>query len=242
MRSHRCDFGGARLLDRAPARPCATGGGAGRTRFANLALNDGRAWEQTQLASLFLATEPQPQTILVGLDWVWCAGDADTAPTSPTRIFPHWIFDEDPWNDLAHLLNGRALETALRQLGYRVGLLPARFPANGFDVFVPPETAYDAGKAQRYIWRGPPRVLVPATPAYLPSQAERQAYPKGDRVKIEMSGVTARAATRSTIGTRRSELEAPRPLRPDVELLNRSQRGWTTVAGPNSGSRNAGAA
>ena len=47
----------ARLLD--PARLEAAFGG----RFANLALNDGRAWEQTQLASLFLATEPQTQTI-----------------------------------------------------------------------------------------------------------------------------------------------------------------------------------
>ena len=183
----------ARLLD--PARLEAALGG----RFANLALNDGRAWEQMQLASLFLATEPRPQTLLIGLDWVWCAGDADTAPTSPTRIFPHWIYDADPWNDLAHLLNGRALETALRQLGYRVGLLPARFPANGFDVFVPPETAYDAGKAQRNIWRGLPRVLVPATPAYLPGQAERQAWTYPALAWLEELLVKTPVATRKVL-------------------------------------------
>ena len=34
-------------------------------RFANIALNDGRAWEEYQLAQLFLRTVPQPRTLLV---------------------------------------------------------------------------------------------------------------------------------------------------------------------------------
>ena len=196
----------SRLLD--PERLEAVLGG----RFANLAMNDGRAWEQTQLASLFLSTEPQPKTILFGLDWVWCAGDADAARTSPSQIFPQWIYDDNPWNDVPNLLNGRALETALRQLGYRLGLLPARFPANGFDVFVPPEAAYDAGKARRYIWRGRPHVLAPATPAYVPNEAERQAWSYPALAWLEDLLVKTPVATRKILAFMPVHIAAqPRP-------------------------------
>ena len=51
-----------------------------------------------------------------------------------------------------------------------------RFPPNGFDVFVPPEAAYDAAKAQRYIWLGRANPIVPETPAYVPTDAERAAW------------------------------------------------------------------
>src|SRR5438876_1039022 len=73
----------SRLLD--PTRLEGAFGG----RFANLGLNDGRAWEEYQLALLFLRTVPRPKTLLFGLDWVWCAADADVRRVSH-RIFPTW--------------------------------------------------------------------------------------------------------------------------------------------------------
>jgi hypothetical protein len=142
-------------------------------RFANLGFNDGRAWEQYQLALLLLRTIDRPKTLLFGLDWVWCAADADVARVSPSRLFPSWIYDDDPWNDWRYMLNLRSAENAARQLLNRLGLLNARFPANGFDVFVPPEAAYDAAKARRNIWSGRPSPIVPQTPAYVPTPQDR---------------------------------------------------------------------
>jgi hypothetical protein len=55
-------------------------------RFANLAFNDGRAWEEYQLALLFLRTVPRPGTLLFGIDWVWCAADADVSPVHRSRL------------------------------------------------------------------------------------------------------------------------------------------------------------
>ena len=144
-------------------------------RFANLGFNDGRAWEQYQLALLFLRTAPRPRTLLFGLDWVWCAPEADAVRFSH-RGFPAWVYDEEPWNDWLYVLNVRGLETAARQLGNRLGLLQPRFPANGFDVFVPPEESYDAAKARQYIWRRGTDSTVPRTPAYVPSDAERAGW------------------------------------------------------------------
>jgi hypothetical protein len=47
--------------------------------------------------------------------------------------------DKDPWNDWLYVLNLHSLEAAARQLANRLGLMQARMPPDGFDVFVPPE-------------------------------------------------------------------------------------------------------
>jgi hypothetical protein len=149
--------------------------GAFGGRFANLGFNDGRAWEQYQLALLFLRAVPKPRTMLFGIDWVWCESGADVNKVS-TRGWPEWLYDEDPRNDWLHVFSFMGAKIATRQLANRAGLMPPRFPPNGFDVFVPPETAYDAVKARGYIWRGRQNPIVPVTPAYLPTEAERAGW------------------------------------------------------------------
>lgn len=141
-------------------------------RFANLALNDGRAWEQTQLVTLFLRAVPRPATLLFGIDWVWCAPDAD-ANRITRRGFPPWIYDDDPWNDWLYVLNWRGVDTAARQLANRAGLLPARFPDNGYDLFVPPDADYDAAKARQYVWRGRASPIMPLVPAFVATDHDR---------------------------------------------------------------------
>jgi hypothetical protein len=141
-------------------------------RFANLALNDGRAWEEAQLASLFLRTVARPGTLLIGIDWVWCAGDAD-ANRITRRGFPPWIYDDNPWNDWLYIANWRSLDTAVRQFANRVGLLRARFPANGYDMFVPPDADYDAVKARQYVWRGRASPIVAQVPAFTATEEHR---------------------------------------------------------------------
>jgi hypothetical protein len=144
-------------------------------RFANLGFNDGRAWEEYQLASLFLRTVKRPGTLLFGIDWVWCAADAD-ANRITRRGFPPWIYDDVAWNDWLYILNWRGLETALRQLANHFGLLAPRFPANGYDVFVPPEREYDAAKARQYVWRGRPSPIVPLDPPYAATDEVRMRW------------------------------------------------------------------
>jgi hypothetical protein len=145
-------------------------------RFANLGLNDGRAWEQYQLALLFLRTVPAPRTLLFGLDWVWCAADADVDRVT-ARGFPTWVYDDNAWNDWLYILNWRATDTALRRLAHRFGLMRARYPANGFEVFVLPDTAYDAARARQHIWRARSAESVqPLTPAYRTTEEDRSGW------------------------------------------------------------------
>ena len=123
-------------------------------RFANLALNSGTAWEQWQIARLFARTVERPRTVLVGIDWVWCAHDADTERVT-VRGFPDWLFDDSPWNDLAYMLNPRTIEIAGRRIWHALGRVKERWPHNGYEVFVPPESAYDLERARKHIYDRP---------------------------------------------------------------------------------------
>jgi hypothetical protein len=56
-------------------------------RFGNLAMNAGLACEQYRLADLFLRKVPQPKTLFIALDHVWCDGEAAAGRTT-FRGFP----------------------------------------------------------------------------------------------------------------------------------------------------------
>ena len=130
-------------------------------RFANLALNDGRAFEQWRLADLYLREVGIPKSILVGLDGPWCHPQADAPENLITvRGFPEWIYDENPWNDLLHLINGRMAEFAVRTILTKIGVRPKRLGDNGFAVFVPPESEYDLTRAREYIWGDAQQIVL----------------------------------------------------------------------------------
>lgn len=144
-------------------------------RFANLSMNSGLAWEQYQLANLFMRETPQPRTLLVALNHVWCDPKA-VAKRKTFRGFPEWMYDDNPWNDFGNMLNSKSLEIGVRRLRTALGLKPGRFEA-GYEVFTPPENEYDRVKVRKKIWgkRGP-RKIEPAVPPYIPTAAERAAW------------------------------------------------------------------
>jgi len=142
-------------------------------RFANLSMNSAMPWEQYQIADLFLRTVPVPRTVIFTLDHVWCWADADTRRTT-FRPFPPWMYDDDPWNDLAYLLNGKTLEIAWRLAEYHMGLRKPRLGADGYERFVPPDEQWDRAKVEAKIYDGPKRPIVLQAPPYVPSEAERR--------------------------------------------------------------------
>ncbi|WP_210483620.1 hypothetical protein [Microvirga antarctica] len=135
-----------RLLD--PARLDRAFGGA----FVNFGMNAATPWEQLQLASLYLRRQPEPRTLMFGLDETWCAADADEKRLT-FRAFPPWLYDDDPLNDYPALLNLTTLEIAGRVALNRLGMLPARLPQNGYEIFLPDDAAYDLERARMHIQR-----------------------------------------------------------------------------------------
>ena len=73
-------------------------------RFANLALNAGRAYEQYRLATLFIEEVETGErfwsgSTMCGATWRQMIG----APRS--ACFPEWMYDGDWRNDLRYMLN-----------------------------------------------------------------------------------------------------------------------------------------
>jgi hypothetical protein len=143
--------------------------------FANLSMNAGLAWEQYRLVDLYLRQKGSPRMLLIGLDHVWCDDDA-TERRVTFRGFPEWLYDDNAWNDLLYMLNKQTVEISGRRLAVAAGLKTARFP-DGYEVFTPPESAYDKAKVRNKLWgkRGP-RAIEPIDPPYAPTDAERAAW------------------------------------------------------------------
>jgi hypothetical protein len=174
VRSRRFDaaiFGTStvRLLD-----PRELGGLFG-ARFANLAMNAGTPWEHMQLAELFLRHTPEPAALVFGIDPTWCAADADKKRLT-FRPVPPWLYDERRANDWPGLFNLTSVQIAFRITGFRLGLMRERVAPDGFEVFTPPEAAYDIERARRHLWGGRPRAIAPVVPAVAPSAAERAGW------------------------------------------------------------------
>ena len=119
-------------------------------RFANLAFNAGRAYEQYRLAMLFVDEVDSSGTLLVGIDDVWCEENADKQRTT-FRGFPTWMYDDHWWNDLPYMLNSKTVEFSGRRLGQAIGLKRPRL-SDGYEVFTPPESAYDPAKVRIKLW------------------------------------------------------------------------------------------
>jgi hypothetical protein len=121
-------------------------------RFANLAMSYGTAWEQAQMMKFFASHVTTPiRTVLVDIDMDWCS-PATPLPRLTHHPFPPWQYDDDPWNDYAHLLNTRAVLHAVREVLNLTHLAPAEFQDDGYYRFTPDDSRYDPARARATIY------------------------------------------------------------------------------------------
>lgn len=143
-----------------------------KARFANMAMNASSAWEEWTTFEYFRRHVGVPKALIVGVDDGWCDPNADR--DRARHGFPEWMYDDDRWNDYAHLFNSGTLELAGRLIGYHLGLYSARSRYDGFDIFTPPESDYDLARAKRGIWVARPEAPLPdAAPPPLPDTDRR---------------------------------------------------------------------
>lgn len=136
-------------------RPQSLNGALGG-RFANLAMDSARAWEQVQVARLFQSRTKGPASLIIGLDTVWCEEDAGDVRVTE-RGFPVWMYDTGILNDLPHMLNWKAIDIGVKKLGVALGWKPPRIGNDGYKVFLPDETFYDTAKVRKLLGRWTPQ-------------------------------------------------------------------------------------
>lgn len=149
-------------------------------RFANLAMNAATPWEQSGMARLFREHVSAPKRVVWGLDTTWCEADAtDPAKRLTPRPVPDWFWREASPLDWPKLLNLTNLEIAGRLMAYRLGWSRERIRGDGYEVFTPPETSYDLGRARWHIYAGSGGRPVDTSPLTTPEivpEAERAGW------------------------------------------------------------------
>lgn len=143
-------------------------------RFANLAMDNSRAWEGQLMMDYIVRRVGPPKLLVVGLDVVWCLQNADRERT-PIRDFPAWLYDDNPWNDLLYHLNGETVRMSVRLIAYHLGLRRERWSLDGYRDFLPPDHTYDAARAREKIWERRNSNPVPQLPPVKLSEDERRA-------------------------------------------------------------------
>lgn len=131
-------------------------------RVANLSMADSTAWEQRRMIEFFLSHQSDPDVVLVGIDIVWCDPTA-LSNQATFRGFPEWMYDDNPVNDYAQLLNARMLVNSFRQVRAMIRGPAPEYGPDGYFRFVPEDSHYDSNKALRKIYGNRVRSSVPTT-------------------------------------------------------------------------------
>ncbi len=162
--------------------------------FANFGMNAAKPFEQSEAVRLYISHTQRLRTLIWGIDEGWCEENADAPDKLLTeRAFPPWLYGGSAWASIPHLFNLRTLEIAARLVLNRLGLMQARLPRNGYEVFTPPETAYDPARARQHLTeqhmfiRG--RLMDAAPPTHEASPDERASwqYPALDLLKLTLA-------------------------------------------------------
>lgn len=115
--------------------------------------------------------------VIFAIDTVWC-GIGESYPKFTFRPFPPWLYDENRWNDLLHLLNLKTMEQMGLQFAYLTGIHPEpRRGLDGYTAFLPPRSQYRLAQSRTNIYGGPePKTRAPVVPPETPSAAERAGW------------------------------------------------------------------
>ena len=141
--------------------------------FANLSMDAATPWEQQTIANYFINHAGKPKVMIIGVDYQWCTVNADTERVT-ARGFPHFLYDDNKWNDFLYLFNGRTVEMAGKLVGVHLGLYAERSRFDGYNVFVPPDNTYELERARQAIWRGrPPSLPDPNEKPFVMSDDQR---------------------------------------------------------------------
>ena len=172
VKSRRYDsavFGSStiRLID--PAGLSQTLGGS----FAMLGVNAASVREQIRIADAFRRGTAAAGALVWGIDTLWCDTSASLPAPVAARVFPEWLWGQPALKTFTGNFSMRALEISGRMVLYSAGRLPERIRADGYEVFTPPESNYDLGRARFHLWKGGDAAsLKPLSPPVRLSETE----------------------------------------------------------------------
>lgn len=100
--------------------------------FANLTLHGGTPFEIAEIVRLIGHELSDVKRVVLGVDLNrWC-NPKGHAKSNARAVFPDWLYDQDPVNDIGSSFNISTLESAYDQLRVLLRLKRAELPADGY--------------------------------------------------------------------------------------------------------------
>jgi hypothetical protein len=161
-------------------------------RFANLAMNDATAYEQSRLLSVFARAHPVAKLVIVGLDVRYC-GTGESYERLTPRPFPEWMYGDNPWRGYLEMFNLYAIQEAGQQFGILLGIKRPVYGRDGYTSFVPPDSNYDPARVAVHL-----RTVGPEMPPGERSGAPAMwRYPTVELLREDLASLSA--ATRKIL-------------------------------------------
>jgi hypothetical protein len=139
--------------------------------FANLAMPSATPYEQLRLLSLFAASRPSIDTLIIGVDGAWCSTykAPDFVDDQARQGFPGWMYDQSRLNDFP-ALNTNLVTDTLRQIAIVLGnrTLAGRpdgyyeFPTQRYRRYDPVKVRRKLHGVELPLFRGIPAAIVSA--------------------------------------------------------------------------------
>lgn len=135
--------------------------------FVNLSMNASTPWEQEKLFNLFIKHHLHPKVMIFNADNLWCFGD----PHYASRPIPLWMYEGSPWVGYLKMANQYALQEAVNQFAWLIGLKKQRYGSDGHTPLLPASFIYDPKKVDKKFseWtqadNSPPNGRIPNQPA-----------------------------------------------------------------------------
>ncbi|MFV1958170.1 MAG: hypothetical protein ACC662_02030 [Planctomycetota bacterium] len=144
-------------------------------RFVNLSMNNASDYEQSLILGIFLDHHRRPRVVIFGLDEKWLQPADAYQAKSTLPGFPAWLYDDDPWNDFAHVFDPWMLEKARRQLSQVLGIRRATYARDGSWRPPPGWGRTTPEKRRRLLYGEGPIARRPVEPPVVLGEAERRA-------------------------------------------------------------------
>ncbi|MBL0942035.1 MAG: hypothetical protein IBJ00_04845 [Alphaproteobacteria bacterium] len=119
-------------------------------KFLTLAMASATAYEQSKLFHLFLKSHPHPQTVIFGIDVVWC--EDHPSKNASISYFPEFLFQNNRLLDLKEGLTQRTAEHCFKQLLACLSLTKTLARFDGYRNFFPSADNYSFSQDRNHIY------------------------------------------------------------------------------------------
>lgn len=158
-------------------------------KFLNIAMASATAYEQSKLFKLFLKSHPHPDTVIFGIDIVWC--EDHPSKNASISYFPEFLFQNNALLDFKEALTQRTAEHCFTQLLVCLYLRKPFDRSDGYRSFLPSADKYSLSQARKHIYKQETPLAKPVYLENLKNSKSRFEFPQAHYMEEILASLPA---------------------------------------------------